>query len=109
MKPRHAAVLALVGWYVMLPPIPAPDLWQTLTHQCPGDSCCPDGEQPLSEWKIQEVFDTAKQCKEALETARAKNLSGVSEVRGPCSGTTPGLHRWTYAQCVASDDPRLAK
>ena len=49
MKPRHAAALALVGWYLMVPP---PD---NLTA-------------PISAWEVAASYDTGKHC--SLEQQR---------------------------------------
>jgi hypothetical protein len=109
MKPRLAAALAaLVGWYLMLPPLPNPYLWDLVTGRCPHSICCPDGDQPLAQWEVLESFDTAKQCKDERDTKRTKVMKHLGS-SGRCGGTTPGLHRWKYAQCIASDDPRLMK
>src|SRR3979490_3004768 len=52
MKPRHAAALVLVGWYLMTPPVR------------------PDGSvnvaAPLSKWKTSNTYDAADECKKAL-------------------------------------------
>jgi hypothetical protein len=50
MNVRHAAALALVGWYLLVPPSTSPyynqhDLWA-----------------PVSQWKIVERFETAMAC-----------------------------------------------
>jgi hypothetical protein len=44
MNPRHAAALALVGWYLMVPP-----MYQH--HEI-------DDKAPLSQWRIIQSFDT---------------------------------------------------
>src|ERR1039457_3827850 len=51
MNPRHAAALALVGRYLMVPPHP------TATTL--------DSDAPLSKWRVYEVFDTAVTCNTA--------------------------------------------
>jgi hypothetical protein len=106
MKPRHAAALALVGWYLVYPTNPPAPY--------SGDFCCqnevtlPEQEywcwksdanclkvlkglgitntNPLwkkNEWKVMRRFDTERGCKIELET------HGLS------------------AKCMSSDDPRL--
>jgi hypothetical protein len=52
MKPRHAAALALVGWYLMVPPT-------TKNHVV-------HYEEPISGWQIIDSFDTAQACKDML-------------------------------------------
>jgi hypothetical protein len=89
MNPRPAAALALVGWYLMLPPVK------------------PDGsvnaKAPLSKWRTSNTYDTIDECKEAL-----------SGLRGGWVGYANG-HELNYpsqkdtAACIATDDPRLEK
>ena len=87
MKLCHAAALALVGWYLMLPPV-RPD----------GSA---NADAPLSKWKTSNTYDTPDECK--------KVLSGL---RGGWVGYANG-HELNYpsqketAACIASDDPRL--
>src|ERR1700730_3819675 len=54
MKPPHAAVLALVGWYLMVPP---PVLHSSLPV---------DLGAPLSEWRLFSVHDSAAECEQGL-------------------------------------------
>jgi hypothetical protein len=44
-KLQHAAALALLGWYLMTPPVP--------------DTGTPQYNAPLAQWDIQRVFDSA--------------------------------------------------
>lgn len=57
MKLRHAAALALVGWYLITPP------------DCsrPNDRLNCQSRFPLGSWQIIDVFDTAVDCKAAQE------------------------------------------
>jgi len=59
MKFRHAAALALVGWYLMVPPQNAH--WQEKRQPLYNSNA------PLSEWDIDESFDTAAECQAALK------------------------------------------
>jgi hypothetical protein len=54
MNLRHAAALALVGWYLMVPPF-------TAQRAGPVDV---DDQAPLSKWTIAGSFDTAEQCRD---------------------------------------------
>jgi hypothetical protein len=89
MKPRHAPALALVVWYLMLPPV-RPD-------------GCVNAHAPLSKWKTSNTYATADKCKKAL-----------LGLRGGWVGSANG-HELSYpsrkdtAACAASDDPRLKK
>jgi hypothetical protein len=63
MKPRHAAALALVGLYLMMPPMLGgnPPIYKTPR---------PDINAPLGSWLVADVFDTAAHCNAALATDR---------------------------------------
>jgi hypothetical protein len=81
MKPRHAAALALVGWYLLMPPL------RGAGH--------PDDQAPISAWTVFRKFDSTAACQEwkyRLET-RARKTGKY--------GPRPVF------MCVASDDPRL--
>ncbi len=106
MKSRHAVALALVGWYLMIPPYPTPSYWQ----QIRGLEGCPDRNTPLSQWTIQGVFDTAEQCKNELTTYKRWTALRTRDKKNSdnrCDGFTPELLASSDAQCIASDDPRL--
>jgi hypothetical protein len=79
MKLHHTAALALVGWYLMVPPAEHVNL-------------------PISRWNHIASFDTADKC----ETDRV-NLE--KDNRG-----NPAKQKLILlSECIASDDPRLAK
>jgi hypothetical protein len=87
MSPRHAVALALVGWYLMLPP--------RLHMRTARPTFSADA--PLREWKVVQPFDKATDCD--LELKRQ-----IMDC-----GHCPRAGLWLSAQCIASDDPRLAK
>ena len=59
MKPRHTAALALVGWYLLVPPlVNAPYKVDT--------------EAPLTGWKVYQTFDTRDECDKSRLAAQAK-------------------------------------
>jgi hypothetical protein len=86
MKLRNAAALALVGWYLMMPPLG------------------PDGRiqkyAPLSQWEISSSYDSADDC-EKVRLVASGWMPGANEKK---TAHTP---RGDAAICVASDDPRL--
>jgi hypothetical protein len=90
MKLRHAAALALVGWYLMLPPDYVRD--GTLTFR---------RNAPLAEWQRGWGFRSEAACKEAI-TSASKH-----------SGSYETFHQALVAEkmsngrCIASDDPKL--
>jgi hypothetical protein len=82
MNLHHAAALAMLGWYLMVPP-PAP------TPRF-------DLKAPLSKWSKKASFNSQKECNDALATRRLKEAR--DRVLQPM---------WAFGKCVASDDPRL--
>ena len=90
MNLRHAAALALVGWYLMAP---------SVTY--PGDSVTRLGDpsDPISTWTIEHSFDSARECEQAKQTIeqslKTKTAMSAHELAS------------LDAQCVATDDPRL--
>jgi hypothetical protein len=81
MKPRHAAALALVGWYLMVPPE---------SHTT----------RPLSEWYHISSHDTASECEDdrvKLKDAYKRQNNQEKE------------KLMVFSECIEADDPRLAK
>lgn len=87
IKTRHAAAFALVGWYLMLPPL--------ADYRINGKHVASlrDTSAPFSKWTTLDSFDTAAECEKALVANTDAALN-----RG--EGDQP-------YQCVATDDPRL--
>jgi len=105
MKLRHAAALALVGWYLLIAPT-------TAQNQA-------DLQAPLSKWLNAGSFDSASGC-EAIRRRITKDLWSEKDrlewqfrqrdIRH--SGHHPVSYseyakRLQGAQCVSTDDPRL--
>jgi hypothetical protein len=93
MKPRHAAALALVGWYLMTPP---PELDQASGKFNFGSV---DLMMPLSGWTIEDSFDSVQECKKE-QAAMIADDRRVKALR---------LRADMAALCIGTDDPRLAK
>ena len=91
MMPRHAAALALVGWYLMVPPV----------RGAPGEIL---EHAPPSQWDFYEQYDTKAECEKAIPSDKEiqENMKQCSN--GDCAINTalPGLGR-----CFAENDPRL--
>lgn len=83
---RHTAALALVGWYLMVPPLSA-------DKQI-------DLDAPVPQWEIEESYDSAQECREA-------KLWHVEHPGSAAPGYGALNQRNGYAQCIATDDPRL--
>jgi hypothetical protein len=93
MKPRHAAALALVGWYLVVPPP-----YSQGAHSLP----------PLSKWSIYKWFESADLC----NFFRADGATGVLQDAPPdfvqqFDGSLMDIFK--QGECVATDDPRLKK
>jgi hypothetical protein len=89
---RWAAVL-LCGWYLLTPPF----IWSTKELVKPlGQRIAKiAADRPYSEWQIEKTFDSASACEGARKWYRDNGEAY------PVSNT------WVYAECIASDDPRL--
>jgi len=103
MRSRHAAALALVGWYLMVPPD------STVPHSV-------DSAAPISRWSIVTEFESAGNCKQALTELRNKNgdpakLDRTGRLRRfqKRQPADPELARARvdHATCVATGDPQL--
>ena len=82
MNRRHAAALALVGWYLMVP-------------------LARDGQvldRPLAQWIHLDSYDSATECRDngyLFEEKRKKE------------GDPTKIASASAFECIASDDPRL--
>lgn len=85
MNPRHIAALALVVWYLLVAP---PQAFKDFKYH----------EVPLREWTHKATFDTDVECNHEISKGCHHFQNGEENgFEGPLC----------YAQCVATDDPRL--
>ena len=63
MNLRHAAALALVGWYLMTPPLS----WSSDRKVIGSDL-----SRPLSQWLPGLVFDTEAECNKEIDAMKPK-------------------------------------
>ena len=92
MKIHHAAALALVGWYLMMPPF---------VNRSNGLTVA-DPKAPLPQWSTFGSSDSAAEC----EQQRIYNIDrskGLPQTPANVAVADQMLH----AACIASDDPRL--
>jgi hypothetical protein len=104
---HHAASLALLGWYLIVPPTA-------------GNSV--RGDLPFGKWENAGSFDTATECRGALIKLGKDSEVDIQNALRRCREEDPvnrqkcGDQRSmtiTYqnalerARCIASDDPRL--
>jgi len=92
MNPRHAAALALVGWYLMVPPI-------ELTRS--GERAF-NFYAPLSQWYRWDFYQTARECWDVDHDlfVRSESVLRIDPM-------DDAANAYLEAQCIASDDPRL--
>jgi hypothetical protein len=107
-----ALALAFMGWYLMVPPVSAPN---------GTDGARLMMEAPLSRWFTHGSFDSAKQCEEAQRSSAIAILKDITDLAvhegcpedwplGKCAGTGPMFNAYGAmynSQCIATDDPRL--
>lgn len=103
VKTYHAFAVALVGWYLMVPPLGV----DTKVESMRGGV---DFGAPLWTWFLSESFDTAKECEHArkekyVEASREERKIPLSELR--TSPRLPILIEDMFNACIASNDPRL--
>jgi hypothetical protein len=87
---RHATALALVGWYLMIPPK------ECVGHLCrcpyPGDGCyITEQNAPLGRWQKWKLYNSGSECESAL-TAHVVEKYWKGNI---------------YGRCIESDDSRL--
>jgi hypothetical protein len=91
MKLCHAAALALVGWYLMVPDR--------------------DFGAPISTWVQEGSFDTAAQCtdQQSRVTEMLHDPKEIAEQQSKIKGwqAETALKRIEASKCIATDDPRL--
>jgi hypothetical protein len=107
MNLRHAAALASMGWYLMVPQAARriPLLLET--------------DKPLSQWETHESFDTAEECKAPqhkikvyMETALSQRLKEAGSQKAYISDPVSQMlgeeqGKIATSKCIATDDPCL--
>jgi hypothetical protein len=95
----HAAALALMGWYLMMPPVRLVKSGRDGDHEWREYSIEP--EAPIREWtrpKPQE-FEYKIDCQRVISGHCNRGIDG--------DGTSYFEGSLCNAECVATDDPRL--
>ena len=92
MKRRHAAAFALVGWYLMVPPMAG-------NHTNPS--------APLGSWRMTTgSYDTAVECRKVLEDSTRDAIKALQDPH-VLPFTREASLQFLDGACVATDDPRL--
>ena len=86
MTPRHAVALALVGWYLLVPPSRQTDI-------------------PLGRWKVVDSFESKSLC----DLVKTDDLeTWLLSTQGILTPTAVELNEWVkVSRCISADDPRL--
>jgi hypothetical protein len=110
LKLRHAAALALLGWYLIAPPY--------IESEPHSGAPVINLDAPLSPWNPRGIFDSEIECGKArvrsnddADRALGKiyKRSGRKPFRGFELTTAEYLESMTWTRCVLRDDPRLAR
>jgi hypothetical protein len=92
---RHAAALALVGWYLLAPP---------MTGEPGKGKVHAFLDTPISQWTQYGGFDSAAECSNARVDQLAKLEPAKDEADHDAKVIWSAISRFV---CIASDDPRL--
>jgi hypothetical protein len=92
MNLRHAAALALVGWYLMISPLDPANMTQV------------DTGAPLSKWHSMKTYSSKTECDKGRDDERATGARGLNSRSQTKRVIATAL---SSAQCIATDDPRL--
>jgi hypothetical protein len=103
MNSRHAAALALVGWYLMVPP--SIKVGHNPRH-AGRDRVVPYSDAPILKWNWAGSFDSVEACQrdQEKEIVKAQKLEPAQPAAKRDRSVETGF--WE-ARCIASDDPRL--
>lgn len=105
MKLHHAAALALVGWYLMTPPLQSMKCWSVPNPGLASILGCEakiESQAPLREWKREpdsQEFEYKTDCERAISNDCHPEVEadGTSNLEGELCN----------AECIAADDSRL--
>jgi hypothetical protein len=95
MDARRVATLALLGWYLMVPPFIKV-----------GERVVPESSAPLSKWYWAGSFDSVDACERNQEREIVKAQKRKLAQPATKRGRSVEMGFWE-ARCIASDDPRL--
>ncbi len=104
MNPRHAAALALVGWYLMMPPV-----------STDGGKAFVDSQTPIQQWQIRGSFGSTVDCEKARQKSQIKFRDSEEDSFETAARMDANLNDQTVAafeasrqmKCVSPDDPRF--
>jgi hypothetical protein len=91
MKLPHAAALALVGWYLMVPPV----------RGAPGEIL---EHAPLSQWDVDSQYSSKAECENSIPSDKDIQERVKQCTNGDCA---INVALSGYGRCIAANDPRL--
>jgi|ERR1039458_3173226 hypothetical protein len=95
MKPLHAAALALVGWYLIMPPSLTWDSKQTQLANILAER-----------WKVIEKHKTEKMCVASLDRLDVQTLRQWLR-KAPTFRSMQSVNKQLAAECVDDSDARI--
>jgi|SRR5215469_10201397 len=104
MKFQHATWLALIAWFLLIPPVFSP---MGQHHRSFNDL-----HAPMNKWDILGKFDSQASCEKEKENVKAEAPARIRFGRehpdqDPNGNVLAVAEAWQLADCVAADDPRL--
>jgi hypothetical protein len=104
MKFRHAAALALAGWYLLIPPV--------FNAMGEHPRAFNDLNAPLSRWDIPASSESNANCEKEKERIRNEaplrlKFAHEHPEQDQNGNIVTVAEAWQRAECIASDDPRL--
>jgi hypothetical protein len=105
MKHRHAAALALVGWYMMVPPFSDTAPYANVNSEAPISCWDQTGKEFASQAICEEFIKKAKGDSRSDPNLRKNFERKFGKFGGPSWGQM--LLVLESARCVSTDDPRL--
>ncbi len=103
MTARHAAALALVGWYLMVPPEHQDRIWGWY-YRATGQ------ERPLSDWELIESYDSLSDCQQlrrnfqGLALSMRTNSTPVDGKRSPDDKVVKETYQKLYERVAPNID-----
>ncbi len=94
MNPRHAAAIALVGWYLIVPPYSK-------------NLKAPDTKKPFFEWAYAGEFDSAEQCESARQYAKGPDVQKFVVQRLKSRERRAATQRLGASKCIEQDELAL--
>jgi hypothetical protein len=111
MKARHATALALVGWYLMVPPSQSPPAALATNIDAINAYKRMPQRLPISRWNIVESFDSADDCRAyALAASKEKEFvypKSAKAIDLKAVAADYSHYAGVWGKCIATDDPRL--